>query len=102
MLSGFFSAAALISNALVEGVYHYWWGYYPRYGWLGAPLLVFFFGLAFWNLKEYSVAYRRARPRRLSGADQPSSRRLLSEGNDHIAPRPQRRSLRVGTPPRFH
>ena len=62
LLSAFFSAAALYSDLLFAGVYHYWWGYYLRYGWLGIPFLVFFFGLALANLRDYWVEYRKAAP----------------------------------------
>lgn len=61
-LSALFSAAALGSNALLAGVHRYWWGYYPRYGWLGIPFLMFFFGVALLNLRDYWIAYRRASP----------------------------------------
>jgi PAS domain S-box-containing protein len=62
LLSAFFSAAALYSDLLFAGVYRYWWGYYPRYGWLGGPYLVFFFGLALANLRDYWVEYHKAAP----------------------------------------
>jgi PAS domain S-box-containing protein len=62
LVSAFFSAAALGSDAMVAGVHRYWWGYYPRYGWLGIPFLVFFFGLALANLRDYWVEYRKAEP----------------------------------------
>jgi PAS domain S-box-containing protein len=62
LLSAFFAAVAISSDALVAGVYHYWWGYYSRYGWLGTPFLVFFFGLALANLRDYWVEYHKAEP----------------------------------------
>jgi PAS domain S-box-containing protein len=62
LLSAFFSVAAIGSDVLVAGVYRYWWGYYPRYGWLGGPYLVFFFGFALANLRDYWVEYRKAEP----------------------------------------
>jgi len=62
LLSAFFSAAALYSDVLVAGVYRYWWGYYPRYGWLGILFLAFFFGLALANRRDYWVEYRKAAP----------------------------------------
>jgi len=62
LLSAFFSAAALGSDVMVASVHRYWWGYYPRYGWLGIPFLVFFFGLALANLRDYWVEYRKADP----------------------------------------
>jgi two-component system sensor histidine kinase/response regulator len=62
VLSAFFSAAAVGSDVLVAGVHRYWWGYYPRYGWLGVPFLVFFFGLVFVNMRDFWDEYRRAAP----------------------------------------
>ncbi len=61
-LSALFSAAALGGDALLAGVYHYWWGFYPRYGWLGVPFLAFFFGIALVNLRDYWKAYHQASP----------------------------------------
>ncbi|MBI4517274.1 MAG: PAS domain S-box protein [Deltaproteobacteria bacterium] len=60
LLAALFSAAALGSDALLAGVYRFWWGYYPRYGWLGVPFLLFFFGVALINLRDYWIAYRTA------------------------------------------
>ena len=62
LLSAFFSAAAIGSDVLVTGVQRYWWGYYPRHGWLGIPLLVFFLGMALANLRDYRVEYHKAEP----------------------------------------
>lgn len=59
VFAAIFSAAALSTNALVSGLYHYWWGYYPRYGWLSVPYLVFFFGLLGASLRRYWIEYQR-------------------------------------------
>jgi PAS domain S-box-containing protein len=64
LLSAFFSAAALGSDVLVAGVHRYWWGYYPLYGWLGGPYLVFCFGLELLFLRDYWVEYHKAEPGR--------------------------------------
>jgi len=42
--STLFALALLLSDSLVGGVYHYWWGYYPKVGWLSVPFLLFFSG----------------------------------------------------------
>jgi PAS domain S-box-containing protein len=62
LLSALFSVAAIGSDVLVTSVHRYWWGYYPRHGWLGIPLLVFFLGLVLANLRDYWVEYRKAAP----------------------------------------
>jgi len=35
-----FCLTIVTSNALIKGVYNYWWGYYPKYGWLSIPYLL--------------------------------------------------------------
>lgn len=37
-----FSAIIISSNALIGSLYRYWWGFYPRYGWLSIPFLLYF------------------------------------------------------------
>ncbi len=61
-LGVYFSAAIISTDALIEGVQRYWWGYYPRYGWLSAPYLTYFFGMMVAGLRLYWVEYRRATP----------------------------------------
>ena len=50
-LSGLFYCSILASDRFITGVSHYAWGYYPRYGPLSWPFLVFFFGLLFGSLR---------------------------------------------------
>src|SRR2546426_7534855 len=50
-LSGLFYCSILASDRFITGVYHSAWGYYPRYGPLSWPFLVFFFGLLFGSLR---------------------------------------------------
>ncbi len=61
-LSGVFAAAIVGTDALIGSLTRYWWGYYPRYGWLSVPYLTFFFGMMAASLRAYWVAYRRATP----------------------------------------
>jgi len=61
-LSAAFAAASVGTDALIPGLHHYWWGFYPRYGWLGAPYLIFFFGLMIVSLHEYWHADQQATP----------------------------------------
>ena len=49
-----------MTQQLIEGVYHYEWGYYPKYGWLGWPFLVFFFTMMSLSLRHYWTEYRLA------------------------------------------
>lgn len=62
LLSIFFAITILTSKALINSVYHYWWGYYPRYGWLSTPFLIFFFGLLILSLYDYWREYKKATP----------------------------------------
>ena len=50
-LSGLFYCSILASDRFITGVSHSAWGYYPRYGPLSWPFLVFFFGLLFGSLR---------------------------------------------------
>jgi PAS domain S-box-containing protein len=60
VLSGVFSIAIINSDALIATLYHYWWGFYPKYGWLSVPFLTFFFAVnilcAYHGWKEYHRA----------------------------------------------
>src|SRR5881628_28624 len=50
-LSGLFYCSILASDRFITGMYHYAWGYYPGYGPLRVPFLVFFFTLLFGSLR---------------------------------------------------
>jgi PAS domain S-box-containing protein len=65
-----FSASILSTDWLIAQVYTYRWGFYPKYGWLSAPYLVFFFGSMVLSLREYWQAYRRP------GVSAPHRRRI--------------------------
>jgi len=57
-----FSATAVLSDALVTGVTHYWWGFYPRYAIvLSIPFLTFFFGYLIAALVEFVLLFPKAR-----------------------------------------
>jgi diguanylate cyclase (GGDEF)-like protein/PAS domain S-box-containing protein len=58
-ISAAFFAAIAGSDALIAGLYRYWWGFYPRFRWLGAPFLVFFFIMLGLSLRELWSDYRR-------------------------------------------
>ena len=65
-LSWIVSAAYVVTivttDLLIHDVRRYWWGYYPQYGWLSVPYLLFFFGLMIVSLQHYWQAYRHAAP----------------------------------------
>jgi len=62
LLAAFFSATALLSDALVTSVTHYWFGFYPRYAVaLSIPFLTFFFGYLVAALVEFVLHYPKSR-----------------------------------------
>jgi len=60
-MAAVFSACAVLTDAWIGGVRKFEWGYYPAYGWVGAPFLVFFFVLLALALVEFRRDHRRAR-----------------------------------------
>lgn len=58
--SALFSGCILTTDWLIAEVYHYGWGYYPKYGWLSVPYLLFFFGYMILTLAEYWKAWQAA------------------------------------------
>ncbi len=61
-MSALFFAVTASSGALLRDLYHYWWGYYPHFRWLGAPFLAFFFAMLALSLRELWLDYRQAAP----------------------------------------
>lgn len=61
-LSGLFCATILNTDALITGLYHYWWGYYPKYGWLGIPFITYFFWMMIVVFRNFWMEYRKAVP----------------------------------------
>ncbi|MBI3315619.1 MAG: PAS domain S-box protein, partial [Candidatus Omnitrophica bacterium] len=59
-ISALFALLAVSSNYLVEGLFRYPWGYYPKCGWLGIPFLLFFFTVMIGNFQQYWIEYRKA------------------------------------------
>jgi len=60
LLSAAFAVAMVSTGALVRDLYAYPWGFYPRFRWLGAPFLAFFFTMLVLCLREYWLDYRTA------------------------------------------
>jgi diguanylate cyclase (GGDEF)-like protein/PAS domain S-box-containing protein len=75
-VSALFFAVTAGSGALLRDLYHYWWGYYPHFRWLGAPFLAFFFAMLALSLRELWLDHRRAAP----GTTQGVRTRLLLVG----------------------
>lgn len=62
LLSTVFASSSLLSDALISGVYNYWWGYYPRYSWLALPFLTYFMVMLAMSGRHYLVKYRACPP----------------------------------------
>jgi PAS domain S-box-containing protein len=62
-LGGLLFVALIVGGGvLFDSMFHYDWGYYPRYGWFSLPYLTAFFGMLIVNLIAYLQEYRRAEP----------------------------------------
>jgi diguanylate cyclase (GGDEF)-like protein/PAS domain S-box-containing protein len=59
-LSVIFLLVILTTDAFMARIHHYWWGYYPLYGWFAIPFLGFFFTLMVASFRHYWSAYRTA------------------------------------------
>ena len=59
-VSALFFAVTASSGALLRDLYHYWWGFYPHFRWLGAPFLAFFFLMLALSLRELWLDYAQA------------------------------------------
>lgn len=57
-------ALDITTHGLIDAVYRHWWGFYPRYSWLGLPFLAFFFYMMVASLHLYWTEYWQARPGR--------------------------------------
>jgi PAS domain S-box-containing protein len=60
ILSAFFALIILTTDQIVDGVEHYWWGFYPRYAWASGPYLLFFFFVLGAALRHAIITYRSA------------------------------------------
>ncbi len=70
-LSTLFCLGVVFTDLHVRGAYHYFWGYYPRYGPLGVLFLAYFLWLMIYILRLYWLEYRvganKRRKNRLKG-----------------------------------
>ncbi len=55
-----FTGLILSTDMLIVGLYHYWWGHYPRYEWLSAPYLAWFVTLMAVAFHDHWTAYQQA------------------------------------------
>ncbi len=62
IVGGVFLVAAVGTDALFADVQRHWWGYYPRYRWLGTPFLAYFFSVMIGTLLLFRREYRKAAP----------------------------------------
>ena len=60
VVSGLLYVSVLATDRFITGVYHYAWGYYPRYGPLSLPFLVFFFSLLLGSIRFLWIEHTRA------------------------------------------
>jgi hypothetical protein len=59
-LGAVFSSSTLAGHDLVAGVTAFQWGFFPRFGELGAPFLIFALGVLGLCMRHYWLQYRRA------------------------------------------
>ncbi|MFL5731764.1 MAG: GAF domain-containing protein, partial [Chloroflexia bacterium] len=57
-MAGLFSLAAIGTGALISDLYHYPWGYYAHYSWLGLPFVTYFGALLGASMVHYWREYR--------------------------------------------
>ena len=60
LVAGAFLLTVLSGDTFLDGVYHYWWGYYAKYAWMSALFLGFFFALMALSLRHYWLEYHGA------------------------------------------
>ncbi|GBD96477.1 MAG TPA: response regulator [Nitrospirae bacterium] len=60
IIGAFFYVLIFITNHFISGVYHYYWGYYPRLEWIGYPFLIYFFIMMIAIFHCYWTEYRKA------------------------------------------
>ena len=61
-ITALFTLLAVRTDTVIDGVYHYWWGFYTRYGSLGMPFVVFFCGLLIMSMCHYWLEDKLAPP----------------------------------------
>jgi PAS domain S-box-containing protein len=62
MTSALFFTAMATGDAFIGQVRRYWWGFYPDYGWLSVPFLLFFFSVMVASLRHYWIEQHKAPP----------------------------------------
>ena len=58
LLSAFFITLTLTTDIQFKTLYHYWWGYYPKSGAKGIPLILFLVTVMIMTVRSYLTAYR--------------------------------------------
>src|SRR5664279_6014116 len=59
-LGSIFAIIIITSDMLFGSLYHYWWGFYPRYGVTSIPFLLYFFGVMIEVVRHNWAVYRRS------------------------------------------
>jgi diguanylate cyclase (GGDEF)-like protein/PAS domain S-box-containing protein len=59
-LSIIFAIIIITTDMLFGSLYHYWWGFYPKYGVTSIPFLLYFFGVLIDVVRHHWAVYRRA------------------------------------------
>lgn len=66
LFSALLALLTVSSDLLVADVYHYWFGYYPRYSWSSLVFLAFF-GVTLWlSIRQFWLAWRHGTPGTIS------------------------------------
>lgn len=59
-ISTLFAFSIVYTNLYIQGLYHYSWGYFPKYGPIGIAFVVYFAGILISVLRLYWIEYRHA------------------------------------------
>lgn len=62
VLALMFSIVIISTDALIGSLYHYWWGYYPKYRLFSIPFLIYFFLVLTAASIHAIMEYRKASP----------------------------------------
>ena len=58
IISALFITLILTTDIQFKTLYHYWWGYFPKYGVTGIPFMLYFFTVMIITFRSYAAGYR--------------------------------------------